>query len=307
MTRPVLFDTDPGCDDAVALALALASDELDVVGVTTVAGNTTVDNATHNALAVLELLDRTDVPVASGCPAPLCRDLETAEHVHSASGITGGLPEPRMNAVDTSAVEFILEAVRMHGKDLTIAAVGPLTNLAAAIAIEPDLADRVGAVYFMGGAALCPGNRSPEAEFNAYVDPEAARRVVQDAAPRVVGLDVTNDATLSAAYIERLARRDDLHRTLAAWMGYTDVDTILAGELDAEQAVHDATVIVDLVADVLEYRKYPLDVCTEDGLCRGATVCDVNGVTGQSPNARVALTVDVDAYRDCIIELVERL
>lgn len=306
MTK-VLFDTDPGCDDAVALALALASGDVDLVGVTTVAGNTTVENATRNALSVLTLLDRTDVPVARGCDAPLYRDLETAEEVHGDGGITGDLPAPTAAPVDATGVEFMLERVREHGDDLTIVAVGPATNLAAAVAVEPALPEMVDDVYLMGGAALSPGNVTPEAEFNFYVDPEAAHRVIHDAAPRMVGLDATREATVPADYVEDLAARAEPQRTLAAWFGYAEVDEILDGALSDAQVVHDATVVLDLVEGVLDYRELPLDVGTGDGVCRGAVSADVNGVTGEPPNARVADGVDLDAYRESLYGLVESL
>jgi len=307
MSRKLLLDTDPGCDDAVALAAALASDDLEVVGVTTVAGNAPVADTTRNARAVLERLGRTDVPVAAGCPAPLTRDLVTAEEVHGSGGITGDLPAPTAGTVDAPAVEFIREAVAEHGEDLTIAAVGPLTNLAAAIAIDPSLPAAVDDVYVMGGAADCPGNTTPAAEFNLYVDPEAAARVFAAATPRMVGLDVTHEATVPADYVERLAAGDEPDRSLAAWLGYSEVDEILAGGLDGPQVVHDATVIVDVLADVLDYRELRVDVGTGDGLCRGATVADVTGVTDDEPNARVALGVDVERFRDRLSGLLDGL
>ncbi|MUW13442.1 nucleoside hydrolase [Halorubrum sp. CBA1125] len=307
MTRKILFDTDPGCDDASALSLALASDELEVVGVTTVAGNTTIENTTRNALSVLELHDRTDVPVARGCAAPLWRPLETAEHVHGSSGITGSPPVPDVETIDTSGTRFMLEQVYEHGDELTIVAVGPLTNVATAIAIEPDLPELIDEIAIMGGAALCPGNSTPEAEFNFYVDPEAAQRVVRDGNPRLIGLDVTQDATLTAEFVEELAERDDPHRTLAAWFGYSEVDAIREGELSGEQVVHDVTVIIDLIDDILEYRRFPVNVGTDDGDFRGAVVCDVNDVTGTPPTANVALEVNVPAFRNRIAELIEKL
>lgn len=306
MTK-VLFDTDPGCDDAVALALALASDDIELVGVTTVVGNTTIENTTRNALSVLTLFDRTDVPVARGCGTPLYRDPENAESVHGAGGITGDPPAPAVDPVDATGVEFMLERVREHGSDLTIVAVGPMTNLAAAIAIEPDLPEMVDDVYLMGGAALSPGNVTPEAEFNFYVDPEAAHRVIHDATPRMVGLDATHEATVPAEYVEELAAGEEPRRTLAAWLGYAEVEEILGGALSDAQVVHDATVVIDIVDGVLDYRSLPLDVGTGDGNCRGAVSADVNGVTGEPPNARVAVDVDLDAYRESMYGLVDSL
>ncbi|EMA47226.1 nucleoside hydrolase [Halococcus saccharolyticus] len=307
MTQKVLFDTDPGCDDAVALALALASDEIEVVGVSTVAGNTTVANTTHNALAILELLDRTDVPVARGCAGPLCRDLETAEEIHGPEGITGNPPEPTSEPVSQHGVEFIRDRVREYGDDLTIVAIGPQTNLATAIAIDEDLPATVDDIYLMGGAALCPGNVTPAAEFNFYVDPEAVSRVFRGATPKVVGLDVTEAATIPVATIEELVAEDEPQRTLGAWLGYSEIDAIRDGALAGDQAIHDATVIVDILDDVLDYREVPVAVGTGDGPFRGAIAPDIDGATDDLPNTQVALDVDEATHRDRIVDGIRGL
>jgi len=304
MTRKVLFDTDPGCDDAVALSIALASDEIEIVGVSTVAGNTAVANTTHNALSILELLDRTDVPVARGCAGPLCRDLETAEEIHGPEGITGDPPEPTSEPVSQHGVAFILDRVREYGDDLSIVAIGPQTNLATALAIDEDLPMTVDDIYLMGGAALCPGNVTPAAEFNFYVDPEAVSRVVRGATPKVVGLDVTEEATVPAATIEELAAESEPQRTLAAWLGYSEVEEIRDGALAGDQAIHDATVIVDILDDVLDYREVPVAVGTGDGDFRGALAPDIEGVTDDLPTAQIALDVDEATHRDRIVDAI---
>ena len=307
MTRKVLFDTDPGCDDAVALAIALASDEIEVVGVSTVAGNTAVENTTHNALSVLELFDRADVPVARGCTGPLCRDLETAEEIHGPGGIRGDPPEPTGEPVSRHGVAFIRDRVREYGDDLTIVAIGPQTNLATALAIDEDLPATVDEIYLMGGAALCPGNVTPAAEFNFYVDPEAVSRVFRDATPRVVGLDVTAAATVPVATIEELAAAGEPQRTLAAWLGYSEIEAIRDGALAGDRAIHDATVIVDLLDDVLDYREVPVAVDTGDGPFRGAIAPDIEGTTDDLPTARVALDVDESTHRGRIVDAIRTL
>ncbi|WP_049902968.1 nucleoside hydrolase [Halococcus agarilyticus] len=307
MTRKVLFDTDPGCDDAVALAIALASDEIEVVGVSTVAGNTAVGNTTHNALSILELFDRTDVPVARGCAGPLCRDLETAEEIHGPGGIRGDPPEPTSEPVSQHGVEFIRDQVGEYGDDLSIVAIGPQTNLATALAIDEDLPATVDDIYLMGGAALCPGNVTPAAEFNFYVDPEAVSRVVRGATPKVVGLDVTEAATVPATTIEELAVEDEPQRTLAAWLGYSEIDAIRDGALAGDQAIHDATVIVDLLDDVLDYREVPVAVGTGDGDFRGAIAPDVEGASDDLPTAQIALDVDESSHRDRIVDAIRGL
>jgi inosine-uridine nucleoside N-ribohydrolase len=307
MTRKVLFDTDPGCDDAVALAIALASDEIEVVGVSTVAGNTAVENTTHNALSVLELFDRADVPVAQGCTGPLCRDLETAEEIHGPGGIRGDPPEPTGEPVSRHGVAFIRDRVREYGDDLSIVAIGPQTNLATALAIDEDLPAIVDEIYLMGGAALCPGNVTPAAEFNFYVDPEAVSRVFRDATPRVVGLDVTAAATVPVATIEEFAAAGEPQRTLAAWLGYSEIEAIRDGALASDRAIHDATVIVDLLDDVLDYREVPVAVDTGDGPFRGAIAPDIEGTTDDLPTARVALDVDESTHRGRIVDAIRTL
>ena len=307
MTRKVLFDTDPGCDDAVALSIALASDGIEVVGVSTVAGNTAVGNTTHNALSILELFDRTDVPVARGCAGPLCRDLETAEEIHGPGGIRGGPPEPTGEPVSRHGVAFIRDRVREYGDDLTIAAIGPQTNLATALAIDEDLPATVDDIYLMGGAALCPGNVTPAAEFNFYVDPEAVSRVFRGATPKVVGLGVTEAATVPASTIGEFAEGDEPQRTLAAWLGYSEVEAIRDGALAGDRAIHDATVIVDLLDGVLDYREVPVAVGTGDGPFRGAIAPDLDGTTDDLPTAQVALDVDESSHRDRIVDAISAL
>lgn len=217
MPRKVLLDMDPGCDDAVALVLALASDELEVVGVTTVAGNTTVENATRNALRVLTLFDRTGVPVAAGCGRPLAHDLETAEDIHGTDGITGDLPKAANVPMETNASTFIREQVDEHGKDLTLVALGPLTNLAIALMVDSTIPDRVAEVAVMGGVVRATGNRTPMAGANFYTDPTATRRVVWDTNPHLVGLTVTHCAEVPPDVVEG---ESHVAQVLRTWLDY---------------------------------------------------------------------------------------
>lgn len=307
MPRKLLLDTDPGCDDAVAIAVALAAPELDVVGLTTVAGNTTLENTTRNAGAVLELFDRTDVPVAPGCDRPISRELENAEEVHGPGGIRGDLPDPTTSPVEEHAVEFILEAAREHGDELVIAAVGPCTNLATAMLVEPELPELVDDIYLMGGAAMVGGNVTPEAEFNFYVDPEAASHVIRHGSPRMVGLDATNRATVPMDRIVDLAERPSPYEEIASWLGYMDAADIRESGVDRAPSVHDAQVIVDVVDDIVTYETYPLEVGTGAGHCRGAVICDQRDATDQPPNAEVAVDVDVEGFRSRVTAAFEEL
>lgn len=302
MSEKVLLDVDPGCDDAVLLAFMLARDDVDVVGISTVAGNTTVENTTRNALAILEHFDRTDVPVARGCHRPFVDELELAEWVHGPDGLRGDIPDPETEPIEMHATEFIIEQARKYGEDLTIAAVGPQTNLAVALARAPDLPDLVGDIYQMGGAAMTAGNTTPMAEFNFYNDPVAASRVVQDGSPRMVGLDATNRATVPPETIESFRTTGEPLAVIGDWLNYPDEIT------DGKSiSVHDAAVGVDIVADVLEFEEYYLEIDTTHGPSRGAVVCDVNDVHGSDPNAHVAVDIDTDQFESILLETLRSL
>ncbi|ELY48470.1 nucleoside hydrolase [Natronorubrum bangense] len=305
----VLIDTDPGCDDAVALLLALERSELDVVGLTTVHGNAPVEETTENARSILEVLDRTDVPVAMGADRPLLVDLETAEHIHGEGGIRGELPQPgpETQPVDSHAAQFIIEQAREHEGELTLAAIGPLTNVALALAIEPELPELLDELIVMGGAAFVPGNITPLAEANFHADPHAARRVVRDATPTIVGLDVTTSATLSPDRVESLPQDDPLGRSIDDWLTYYDDERLERYGIESA-AIHDALVIAGLVDDaVLETEPYQMVVGTDSELDRGALVCDATGVTGEPPNGTVAVGVDDERFRELLAESLERV
>ena len=190
--RRVIIDTDPGVDDALAILLALRSPELQVEAITPVAGNVPLEFTLPNALKLVEIAGRTDVPVAGGARHPLVRKLVTGEHVHGNNGLAGvEFPEPKIKPVAESAPEMIRKIVKANPGEITIVAVGPLTNVALALRADPDLAAKIKAIVIMGGS-LSGGNVTPAAEFNLYVDPEAARIVFDAGVPlTMVGLDVT--------------------------------------------------------------------------------------------------------------------
>lgn len=306
MTTPLLLDVDPGNDDAVLLALAVATAELELVGVTTVAGNTSLTNTTRNARAVLHWLGAGDVPVTSGADRPLVRQHERAA-VHGPDGLYGDLPTPPDGSMPTGAAATIVEHARMRPGELTLVAVGPLTNVAVALALEPDLPALLDDIVVMGGAARTAGNVTPAAEFNFYADPEAARRVVRDAAPRIVGLDVTNEATVLPDELRELAAGAEPLKTIAGWLAYTEpdsVDDVLA--VADRPAIHDPTVGVHLIGDVLEFESLPAVVATDDD-CRGALIVDDREHVDATPNADVATSINVEAFRDTLLETLSSL
>lgn len=293
----LLIDTDPGCDDALALLLALESD-LDVVGLTTVAGNAPIEDTTRNTLALLDFFDR-DLPVARGAERPLVKRQDTAEFIHGEGGLKGDLPASSRDPVDISGAEFMVEQARKDG-DLTIAAIGPLTNLALALGIEPDLPELLDEVLVMGGAVYAPGNRTPAAEANLHADPDAASRVLQSLDPTFVGLGVTIRATLDPATLELSGRRGG---TVEEWLTYYPDEVKERYGLD-HSPIHDAAVIAHLTDGVLTTEERALEVDTREGPCRGALVADEYGVTEEPENGRVATDIDVEAYREAMREAI---
>lgn len=309
MARPIIIDTDPGQDDAVAILMALASPELDVIGITTVAGNVPQPLVTSNALRLVELAGRTGVPVHRGCERPLVRPLYTAEYVHGPTGIDGAdLPEPTSDAADGHGVDFIVERCLAAAEPITICALGPLTNVATAIVEQPSIVDRIAEVVLMGGA-FSGGNTTPVAEFNIYVDPHAARIVFEAGAPiTVMPLDVTHKALVVEADLERLrALGTEAALATAGMLGYYS-------RFDMERygieggPLHDPSVIAYLVRpELFSGRRAAVAVETDSELTMGQTVADWWGMTDRPLNATVMLDVDAAGFVDLMIERIGRL
>lgn len=305
MPRRVHFDVDPGCDDAVMLAFALAHPEIEVVGVSTVGGNTTVEHTTENALSVLELFGRTDLPVARGSEIPLTGSFETAEWVHGPGGIRGELPEPTTEPIDQHGAAFIVEQAHTYDA-LTIVAVAPMTNLATALVLEPALPSLVDEIYLMGGAVLSGGNATPAAEANFRNDAVAARRVLESTAPNLVGLDATYEATLPYSLVDEYADAGQPHEAIGDWLDFPKtVRQLGAGGMDP--AVHDAAIVAHLVGDVLSFESYHLEVDTTEGPSHGAVVCDQRQVTDNEPTVDVAMSTDTDRFRSVVRDTFERI
>ncbi|WP_254546725.1 nucleoside hydrolase [Halomarina pelagica] len=305
MTRKLLLDVDPGLDDALAVLMALGNDSVEVTGLTTVMGNTTIDNTTRNALALLEFVGRSDVPVARGAARPLADDLVMAEYVHGPGGVPEPvrdvLPEPTTRPVDAHAATFIVEQAHEYGEELTIAAVGPQTNVALALALEPELPDLIGGVHQMGGALKTTGNVTPQASFNFYVDAAAASRVVQEASPHVVGLDVTEPGYLPPELHDTFADGTEYGRMIFDVLDYKaqGPDGVVA---EGGAIVSDSVVLAGMLdADVLTFEDAYVEIDTSGGPSNGATVYDEHGVYGEDPNCHAALNVDVDRCRDVIV------
>jgi inosine-uridine nucleoside N-ribohydrolase len=306
---PLLVDCDPGQDDAIALLLALASPELELLGVTTVAGNQTLDKVTANAIRVLELAERGDVPVAAGADRPLAGDLVVAADAHGASGLDGpDLPPPRADPVAEHAVDFLAARILGSEQPVTLVATGPLTNVALLLDAHPQAAARLGRVVLMGGA-IAEGNQTASAEYNVWVDPEAAARVFAGGLDlTMVGLDVTNRAVLTRAHAEGLRTEGAVGEAVAAML---DVYGAFYEEAYEHGGcpVHDALALASVVRpELLQTLDRHVEVEQGHGLCRGRTVVDMRRRTVlPEPNAQVAVDVDVPAFVELLLTRLVQL
>jgi pyrimidine-specific ribonucleoside hydrolase len=306
--RPVILDCDPGHDDALAIVLACASDGLEVLGITTVGGNAGLANTTRNALRILTLIGRTDLPVAAGADRPLVRTPLVQPLFHGETGLDGAdLPEPAIALRAETAIELTAALVRASALPVTLVPTGPLTNIALFLRAFPALHGRIGAISLMGGS-LGVGNTTASAEFNIWQDPEAAAIVFDAGIPILMaGLDVTHQALVlppDIARLEGLGTRTgrvfaDLmrffaihHRNRYGWPG---------------PPIHDAVAVGVLVAPwLIERRTMRIDIETGDGLSRGRTVGDEEGVGGRPANAEVEVSIDREAFLDLVIDAVAR-
>ena len=301
---PVLIDCDPGQDDALALLLALASPELEVLGVTTVAGNQTVDKTTANALRVLELAGRTDIRVAAGADRPLVGELVVAADAHGETGLDGvDLPPASTEAVDEPAVDFLAARLEESERPVTLVPLGPLTNVALLLDAQPEAAKRVERIVLMGGA-IREGNQTPSAEFNIWIDPEAAARVFESGLDvTMVGLDVTNKAVLTNADADSLRGTGPVGDAAAAmldfYLGFYNQAYEHGGA-----PIHDAVAVAHVFrADLLTVVDRHVAIDDSKGPCRGRTIVDMRRRRqGPAPNAHVALDIDAAAFRALLVE-----
>ncbi|MCO8145396.1 nucleoside hydrolase [Rhodovulum tesquicola] len=312
MQRKIIIDTDPGQDDAVAILLALASpDELDVLGITAVAGNVPLALTQKNARIVCELAGRPDVPVFAGCDRPLKRALVTAEHVHGKTGLDGPvLPDPLMPLQDAHAVEFIIQTLRREpAESVTLCPLGPLTNIATAMQAAPEIVPRIAQIVLMGGAYFEVGNITPAAEFNIHVDPEAAEIVFGSGVPlTVMPLDVTHKALVTQA-------RNAAFRGLGTRVGVAVAEmTDFFERFDKAKygsdgaPLHDPCVTAFLLRpDLFSGRHVNVEIETEGRFTAGMTVADWWGVTGRAPNAMFMGDLDADGFFALLTERLGRL
>lgn len=309
--QPIIIDTDPGQDDAVAIMLALASPELEVLGITAVAGNVPLSLTEVNARKVCELAGRPDVKVHSGASRPLIRDLVTAEHVHGKTGLDGPeLPEPQMKLQEQHAADFIVETLmEREPGTVTLCPLGPLTNIALALIREPKIASRIKQIVLMGGGFFEGGNITPTAEFNIYVDPHAADVVLRSGVPIVMmPLDVTHKALTTH-------KRVDAIRNLGTRVGEATAEMLVFYERFDEEKygsdggpLHDPCVIAWLLKpELFAGRTCNVMVETASELTLGMTVADWWGVTDRPANATFMRDIDHEGFFQLLTERLGRL
>ncbi|MBT8155229.1 nucleoside hydrolase [Epibacterium ulvae] len=310
--RKIIIDTDPGQDDAVAILLALASpDELDIIGITCVAGNVPLPLTQKNARIVCDVAQKTDVAIHAGCDAPMRRPLGTAEHVHGKTGLDGpDLFEPTMPLAELHAVDFIIETLRREpAGSVTLCTLGPLTNVATAFERAPDIIPKLRELVMMGGAYFEVGNITPAAEFNIYVDPEAAEIVFKSNVPLVVmPLDVTHKVLATKERVNAL-------RALGSRVGIFTAEMLDFFErFDVAKygsdggPLHDPCVIAYLLKpELFQGRHINVEIETESKLTLGMTVADWWRVTDRAPNAMFMGDVDTDGFFTLLTERIARL
>jgi inosine-uridine nucleoside N-ribohydrolase len=304
VTTPILIDCDPGHDDAIALLLALASPELEILGVTTVAGNQTLDKTTANALRILEFAGRTEIDVAAGADRPLIRDPFVAAYVHGETGLDGpDLPPAQGSPVDRHAVDFLAARIRERNGEVTLVPTGPLTNVALMLALHPDA--QPARIVLMGGA-VAEGNVTPAAEFNIWWDPEAAARVFASGIDlTMVGLDVTHKALFTPGHVGRLTGR--VGKMVTELLRFYDRFHSEVYGFDGSP-IHDAVAVAQaLRSDLVETRFRNVEIDVESELCRGRTVVDLWRRTEREPNAHVGVDIDADGFLELLVERINSL
>ncbi|MEK6216133.1 MAG: nucleoside hydrolase [Boseongicola sp.] len=310
--RKIIIDTDPGQDDAVAILLALASPEdVEVLGIVAVAGNVPLPLTGKNARIICELAGRSDIAVYAGCDRPLKRKLVTAENVHGKTGLDGPeLPDPKMPLQDAHGVDFIIETLRREPtRSVTLVPIGPLTNIATAFERAPDIVERVAEIVLMGGAYFEVGNVTPAAEFNIYVDPEAADIVFRSGAKiTVMPLDVTHKALTSADWVQAMRNLGtEVGRMVSGWTNFFErFDKEKYGTEGAP--LHDPCCIAYLIEPgMFSGRKVNVEIETQSELTLGMTVADWWGVTDRPTNAMFMGSVDRERFFALLTERLSRL
>ena len=299
--RKIILDCDPGHDDAIAIMLAARHPAIDLLGITIVAGNQTLNKTLVNGLNVCQKLD-INVPIHAGMPKPIMREQIVADNIHGESGLDGPKFAPLVRKAESKhAIQYIIDTLMNSDGDITLVPVGPLTNIAVAMRMQPAILPKIREIVLMGGA-YGTGNFTPSAEFNIYADPEAARVVFTSGVPLVMmGLDLTNQTTCTADVISRMKKvggpAGELFSDIMSFTLKTQYENYgLAGG-----PVHDATCIGYLInPDAFKMQNMYVEIDVNNGPCYGRTVCDELGVTGKQPNTKVGMTIDTKWFWDLV-------
>lgn len=303
----IILDCDPGHDDAVAIMLAAKHPKIDLLAITTVAGNQTLEKTTRNALNVCSYLGITHVPIAAGMAKPLVRDQVIAENIHGKTGLDGPVfDEPMLKVDKRHAVDLIIELLLNSEGDIHIVPTGPLTNVAMAMLREPKIVPKIKKIVLMGGSYQL-GNVTPCAEFNIFADPEAAHIVFNSGRPIVmVGLDVTRKALVTRDVMEKIRvinnKASKLFIELMKFFGKTQKE-VFGWE---GPPLHDPVTIAYLIdPTILKTRFMYTEIELRSSLCYGRTVCDYFGVMGKEPNVEVAIDIDTEKLWEIIRDTLE--
>jgi len=310
MPKKILFDTDPGIDDACAILLALASPELSLEGLSVIHGNCSLDQGTTNALSILELANASHIPVAKGCELPLVQPSLLAPETHGDTGLGyAKLPNPQSKPISQHGIDFLIETILAAPGEITLVAIAPLTNVALAIRKEPRIVEALKEIIIMGGAIRHEGNTTALAEFNTYVDPHAAQIVYQAGIPTtLVPLDVTYQCILTPGDVKRLQKIDSPITKFVA-----DATRFYMEFHDEYQKI-DGCVINDPLAlaltfapELCTYQELPVEVDLSGGISMGKTVADFYNYGKKPPNIKVALDVRARDFIDLFVERIEKL
>jgi purine nucleosidase len=306
---PVILDCDPGHDDMVAIMLAASHPAIDLLAITTVAGNGTLERTTRNARATCALAGIRGVPIAAGAPGPLVGSLHTAPTVHGESALDGAeLPSgDDVPLAPEHAVVLMARLLRESAQPVTLIPVGPLTNVALLLSLHPELADRIAEIVVMGGS-MSAGNVTPFAEFNIWVDPEAADVVFTSGVPvTLCGLDVTHQALATPEVLDRIGSLGTpVATTVVDLLGFFRDRYREIWGLDSPP-VHDPVAVARVIDQtVVEVEDAHVAIELTGTHTRGSTVCDRHGVLGRAPNAKVATALDAPRFWELVIGAVER-
>lgn len=303
--KKVIIDVDTGIDDALALILAFKSNRLDILGVTTVAGNIPVEYSTRNTLKVLKLLEREDVEVYQGCSKPIEREITFRNFIHGSDGIAGQLSNMKTKSENPMhASDYMINEVNGNPGDITIIMLGPVTNLVTAIKKEPSIVDKIKEVYIMGGAVRVPGNITPVAEFNFYVDPESAADIMKHGLDiKLISLDVTREARLTEDDLKYINKKSEYGKFIYNISKYyMDKSSITA---DKSCLLHDPLVVAAVIDDdILEYETCHLDAEYSSRLCDGKSLGYFN--RGYEDNVSLAVLIDKERFKKAFINIISK-